>query len=642
MMELGLIKVAAVSPQFRVADIEFNIAEIKKIATILNSEDVAIAVFPELCITGYTCADLFYQQLLLKEVENKLIDFCEYTEDIKTTFILGAPLKNYGKLFNCAVVISNGEILAVIPKTYICNYNEYYEERWFSSEYDRLNDYINIGTIAVPFGTDILFESIYDENVCFGVEICEDLWAVKPPSNDMAISGATMIFNLSASNELLGKYKYRKGLVKYQSAKLLAGYIYTSSNANESTTDTAFSGHSMIFENGKCLYEMREFSFETTYSVACLDLQIISNDRIKNNSFGISKSEKQFRRVLVDIESFNGTDLHRSYSKTPFVPQNINERNSVCEEISNIQVVGLAKRLKHIKSNNVVVGISGGLDSTLALISIVQTFKKLNLDLNGITAVTMPGFGTTDRTKNNAINLIKLLNLNLREIDIQKSVNQHFEDINHNSELHDIVYENSQARERTQILMDIANQLNGIVVGTGDMSEYALGWCTYNGDQMSMYGINSGIPKTLIKYLIDWYATEVFENEISEILKDIIATPISPELLPPDINGNIQDTEKSIGPYLLNDFIMFYFLRYNFSPKKIYYIATKSFSDLFCESEIKEALINFYKRFFISQYKRSSMPDGVKVGTVSLSQRADWRMPSDAEFKLWISDLENY
>ena len=641
MYDLGFCKVASVSPEFKIADIDFNLKEIKKLAQQLNDNLVEIAVFPELCITGYTCGDLFFQKLLLKQAELAFVDFCEFSENFKTIFILGAPLVNSGKLFNCAVVISQGEIIGVVPKTYICNYNEYYEERWFSSDFDRTNNLITIGTYSVPFGADLIFESIYDENLSFGVEICEDLWAVKPPSNDLAVMGATIIFNLSAGNELLGKNIYRNELVKFQSAKLISAYVYAGANANESSTDTTFSGHLMIYENGRQLSQFREFSFESQIITAYVDIQLLTNDRIKNNTFSISKSEKQYRRVLADFSYYNGENIERNYSQHPFVPADLNERTSNCEEISKIQVTGLSKRLLHIGTQITVIGVSGGLDSTLALLSIVKTYQKLNFPLENIIAVTMPGFGTTNRTKSNATKLIELLKTSFREINISNAVKQHFEDINHNPENFDIVFENSQARERTQILMDIANQVNGIVVGTGDMSEYALGWCTYNGDQMSMYGINSGIPKTLIKYLIEWYANDVFDGEISEILKDIINTPISPELLPPDKDGNIaQDTEKSVGPYLINDFILYYFLRYNFTPLKIFVLIKKAFGDLFEDEEIKSYLRGFFKRFFVSQYKRSSMPDGVKVGTVSLSQRADWRMPSDAEYNLWLNEID--
>jgi NAD+ synthase (glutamine-hydrolysing) len=636
----GYVRLAVISPEMRIADVDFNTKKILEAISNCEKESCQIILFPELNITGYSCGDLFFQSKLLHKVKESISEICSKLKNKDILVVLGAPLKTRGKLFNTAVVINNGQILGIVPKTYLCNSSEYYEERWFSSEYDRVNDYIQWNGQKIPFGADLIFEQTDEPNSKIGIEICEDLWAVKSPSLDLALAGAQVLLNLSASNEVLTKSEYRRELVRMQSARCLSTYAICSSGANESSTDTVYSGHSIIAENGMILNETERFSFQTQIAIADIDIEKLENERIKNNSFGISKASKDFRIIPFSLKNIRTDKLHREINKNPFVPKDINSRREVCEEIFAIQTIGLIQRLKYIDTKKIVIGLSGGLDSTLALLVAYDAFKKLRYNLKNILAVNMPGPGTSKGTKSNAEDLAKLLKINFNSISIEKSLIQHLTDIGHSEKSSDVTFENAQARERTQILMDLANKNSGIVLGTGDLSEIALGWSTYNADHMSMYNVNSGVPKTLVKYIIQWVAEEKFSGKMSEVLNGISNTPISPELLPADSHGRItQKTEDIIGPYELHDFFLYNFVRMNYSPEKILFLANKVFSDSYRKNDIQKWLKVFYKRFFSNQFKRSCMPDGIKVGTVSLSPRADWRMPSDANYELWIKDI---
>ncbi len=646
--ELGFIRIAAVSPEVKVADITFNKIEIIEQIKIAYKKQCQIVLFPELAVTSYTCGDLFFQNTLLKKSLAAVEEIALVTEKLNCIVILGAPLVANNMLFNCAFVLANGEIQGIVPKTYIPNTNEFYEKRWFSSEFGRISDEIYSGNKKIPFGADLCFSIENISNLKFGVEICEDLWAVEPPSSQLSLTGANLIFNLSASNEVLGKHQYRKQLVISQSARTLSAYIYASAGTGESSTDLCFSGSLLIAENGILLNEGKRFNFNSQMEIADIDFEKLNSERLKNSSFAAAPRNKLFREVSIKLKlrkkvdkidtivsSQNKIKLYRKVSPTPFIPQE-SDRAAVCKEIFNMQSTALAKRIQHTQSKTIVLGVSGGLDSTLALIVAFKTFEMLGLDKKNLIAVTMPGFGTSKRTKTNAEEISKLLGVKLLVIPIEKAVKQHFEDIGHNPELKDIVYENAQARERTQILMDLANKYNGFVLGTGGLSELALGWCTYNGDHISMYGVNSGIPKTLIKYIIEWAALEEFEKNIADILLNIIETPISPELLPTENGEIVQKTEKEIGDYILNDFFLYYFFRFGFSTEKIQFLAEIAFENIYKTSEITNWLTQFYKRFFTQQFKRSCLPDGVKIGSVSLSPRGDWRMPSDASFTEWV------
>lgn len=636
--EQGFVRVGAVVPKLKVADTEINCNEIIKQIEVASNNKVQIVVFPELCITGYTCQDLFEQDILLEKSEKSLNKILEYTKNLDIVCIIGMPIKSENQLFNTAVVIQKGRILGIVPKTFIPNYSEFYEKRWFASSKNANKKEIEILGQKVPFGIDLLFKDKTNNEICFGIEICEDIWAVEPPSNKLALLGANVIFNLSASNEVIGKKEYRRELVKMQSAKTISGYVYCSSGVNESTSDLVFSGESMIFENGSCLANNERFDFESNMIFTEIDTKRLSNDRRKNTSFMGNPVDLEYREIKINIPD-DIENLTRKYSKTPFVPEDKKKISEICEEILNIQSYGLAKRLLHTNINKTVIGISGGLDSTLAFLVIIKAYEILNLPKENIIAITMPGFGTTSRTHNNSMNLINEYGATFREINITKSSLQHFEDIGHDKNIKDVTYENAQARERTKILMDIANKENGLVVGTGDLSELALGWCTYNGDHMSMYAVNASIPKTLVKYIIKWVADNSKE-ECKNIINDILDTPISPELLPPDEKGNIeQKTEEKVGPYILHDFFLYHFLRYGAEPKKIYTLACKTFKQDFKEEEIKHWLQAFIKRFFTQQFKRNCMPDGPKVGTVSLSPRGDLRMPSDASYNNWLNNF---
>lgn len=639
--EYGFVRVGAVSPELRVGDIAFNTQKIIEAIDIAAKNYCSILLFPELCITGYTSADLFYQSIFLEKAKESISEIARHTRETKTAAIVGAPLSIYNKIYNCAIFISSGNIVGIVPKTYLPNTNEYYEERWFSSEFERTSDEINWDNRRIPFGADLLFEQPNIPNLLIGIEICEDLWSIIPPSLNLAASGATVLLNLSASNEILAKSKYRAELVRSQSARCLAAYVYASAGPGESSTDLVYSGHSMISEYGYMLAQSDRFKFETQIIYADIDLERLNNERIKNSSFSSIKIEKNYKILKFEFEEKEVHSLSRSINPAPFVPSDKIERTENCNEIFSIQTAGLAKRIRHLNFPKCIIGISGGLDSTLALLVAYKTFILQNRNKKDIIAVTMPGFGTTQRTKSNAEKLAAKLGVTLKKIPIKDSVLKHFEDIGHNPNEHDLVFENAQARERTQILMDLANKMNGIVIGTGDLSEIALGWATYNGDHISMYGVNSGIPKTLVKYIIQWCAEVEFDGEASRILLDIINTPISPELLPAGKNGEIiQQTEKSIGPYELHDFFLFYSLRHNFSPHKIVFLAGQAFKDKYTHNEITKWLSVFYRRLFSQQFKRSCMPDGIKVGSVALSPRGDWRMPSDAEMKIWIEDIE--
>ncbi len=634
-MKYGFINVAAAVPAIKVADIDYNVMQIESLMAQAEGKGVEILVTPELCITGYSCQDLFREQLLLDKSEEGILQLLDFTRKLDTILIVGAPVLVNSLLYNCAVVIQRGQILGVVPKTYLPNYGEFYEKRWFASAQDLNPTDIYLAGSPVHVSSEPILFTTGDE-VKFGVEICEDVWAPIPPSNNLSLAGADIIFNLSASDELIGKHDYLRGLLAQQSARTISGYVYASCGFGESTQDVVYGGNAMIFENGKILVEGERFSFQPQIQIGQIDIEKLRTERRQNTTFINAQRGAHALNIPAKAVTPKEFVLIRDIDAHPFIPKS-GDMQTRCEEILNIQVAGLAKRLYHINAQTAVIGISGGLDSTLALLVTVKAFDKLGLDLKGIIGVTMPGFGTTDRTYNNAIKLMQTLGVTIREISIAKAVTQHFEDIGHDMKQHDITYENSQARERTQILMDVANQVNGIVVGTGDLSELALGWATYNGDHMSMYGVNAGVPKTLIRYLVSYVAGEM----ATDTLLDIVDTPISPELIPADEQGRIkQKTEDLVGPYELHDFFIYYFLRYGFGPAKIYIMAQKAFADAYDDETIKKWLKTFCRRFFTQQFKRSCLPDGPKVGSVSLSPRGDWRMPSDASSALWISECD--
>ena len=640
MKELGFIRVGAIVNKLALANPLKNadviIKEIKKAETL----GVSIVTTPELSFTGYTCGDLFLQEQLLDDSIKALEQVLNETKDIDIISILGIPLRHDNQLFNCAVVITKGKILGVIPKTYIPNYQEFYEARWFSSSKELITEEIEILGQLVPITTNILFQDKTLKEATFGIEICEDLWTVNPPSNNHALAGATMVFNLSSSNELIGKQEYRKSLVSSQSARTISAYIYASSGVMESTSDILFGGASMIYENGSILAENKRFELESNIITADIDVLKLANDRIKNKSFMKNTNLEEYKIIKLDIKD-NIKELNREYKEYPFVPSNELERNKRCEEIIEIQSTALARRLIQVGNPKCVIGMSGGLDSTLAFLVIVKAYEKLKRNPKDIIGITMPGFGTTDRTYQNSIDLVKEYGGTLKEISIKDAALLHMKDIGLPETDRSVTYENIQARERTQILMDVANMENGLVIGTGDLSELALGWCTYNGDHMSMYAVNTSIPKTLVRYLVAW-VKDTTDGKKKEVLQDILDTPISPELLPPDEAGNIlQKTESSIGPYVLHDFYLYHFLRYGATPKKIYTLAKHTFKNSFSKEEIKKWLKVFIRRFFTQQFKRNCIPDGVKVGSISLSPRGDLRMPSDANYETWIKELED-
>ena len=638
MKENGFVRVGALVNKLSLGNAIENAKEISRQIKKAYEAGVEIIVTPELSLTGYTCGDMFLQDKLVKDSIIGLEYVLSETKSLNIISIIGMPISTNNALFNCGVVINRGKLLGIIPKTYIPNYKEFYECRWFSSSLNLNINEIELLGQKVPLGCDLLFQDRKNPNITFAIEICEDLWAVTPPSNDYAKSGATIIFNLSSSNELIGKHNYRKNLISSQSSKTISAYIYASSSMLESTSDILFGGASLIYENGTLLKEGERFLTESNIIYQDIDVLRLVNDRRVNKSFNFSSDNKIYRRINIDIHN-NISKLERKYSKYPFVPKDDILRNERCLEIINIQSSALARRLIQLNYPKCVIGMSGGLDSTLAFLVTVRAFEKLNLDNKNIIGITMPGFGTTDRTYNNSIKLVESYNATLKKINIKEACTIHMKDIGLNPTDRSITYENIQARERTQILMDVANMEKGIVIGTGDLSELALGWCTYNGDHMSMYSVNSSIPKTLIRYLVKWF----MDNEKGirhDVLKDILSTPISPELLPPDKYGNIvQKTENSIGPYVLHDFFLYHFLRHGVRPKKLYFLALHTFDD-FSREDILNYLKVFIKRFFTQQFKRNCVPDGIKVGSISLSPRGDLRMPSDMEYKSYLKELD--
>ena len=630
-MNNGFIRVAAAIPELRVADCAFNVARMADLIRKGEEEKVQVICFPELSVTGYTCADLFQQQQLLSEAKKALNELQMLTFSTSSVIIAGMPVRVESHLFNTAVVLQGGHILGVVPKTHLPNNNEFYEKRWFTSGTLADVKTISLSGEQVPFGTDLLFT---DGKFTFGIEICEDLWVPIPPSSQQALHGAEIIFNLSATNELIGKHHYLRQLIEQQSARCNAGYVYASAGAGESSTDVVYAGNGLIAENGIIIAVSERFSFEPQLIVNDIDIDRLQAERIRNTNYANDKSALVYRTIQLEDAHFTHFELKRTFDKYPFVPP-VYDRDESCHEIFSIQIGGLAKRWQHTHSETVVIGISGGLDSTLALLVCVKTADKLGYDRKRITGITMPGFGTTGRTYTNAVNLMKSLGVTMLEISIKDACLQHFNDINHDPEVHDVVYENTQARERTQILMDIANKEHGIVIGTGDLSEMALGWSTYNGDHMSMYGVNSGVPKTLVRYLVDWAAHQL-DATSEEILQDILDTPVSPELLPADGNGDIaQKTEDIVGPYELHDFFLYYLVRFGYSPSKILFLAKYAFAGCYPDEVTEKWLKIFIHRFFAQQFKRSCIPDGPKVGSINLSPRGDWRMPSDAaEFEV--------
>ena len=634
-MKDGFIRVAAATPDIKVADCDYNADRIIELIRQADEEDASIVVFPELCITGYTCGDLFLQKVLLDGAKNALVKIAEATADCDLLAFVGLPFELDGKLYNCAAALCRGEILGLVPKTNIPAYSEFYEARHFTPwQGGVLNVYFS--DTWFPFG-DIIFKCENVPELAVGVEICEDLWVPEPPSGKLAESGATIICNLSASDEIIGKGEYREQLVKSQSARLVCGYIYADAGMGESTQDLIFSGHNLIAENGAIVGESRKFTTGLTFGE--IDLHRLTAERKRMNTFTVNSVERKVEREYYNVKPKN-LDLKRRFPPMPFVPTNKDDLNSRCEEILTMQATGLATRLRHIGCKTAVIGLSGGLDSTLALIVAVHAFDMLGLDRKGIIAVTMPCFGTTKRTKSNAYYLAEAYGVTLKEIDITAAVSQHFADIGQSKEKLDVTFENGQARERTQVLMDIANQRGGIVIGTGDLSELALGWATYNGDHMSMYGVNASVPKTLVRHLVAYESNNTENKRLSEVLADVLATPVSPELLPPTEGEISQKTEDIVGPYELHDFFLYYMVRCGFPPKKILRIAEQSFAGRFDRDTIKKWLTVFLKRFFSQQFKRSCLPDGPKVGSVTLSPRGDWRMPSDACVRLWLEDLE--
>ena len=639
----GFIRVGSALPKCKLADCIYNTEELIQILQQANEKQIQILVFPELSITAYTCGDLFFQHSLLEYAEKGLNDIVKASQNIDVFAVVGIPIVIDNQLFNCAVAIYKGNILGIVPKSYLPNYSEFQEKRWFSSAKQLLSNEIVLCGQKVPIGTDLIFKAEHIPYCKIGIEICEDLWSVIPPSSYQALSGATILLNPSASNELASKYDYRKQLISQQSSRCIAAYVYSSSGIGESTQDMVFSGHGLIYENGTLLKESERFMKETQLIYADVDLELLQNDRMKNTTFAENQNcHTAFREIIFSMKPQTSIkELQRIVKPHPFIPENNEYLDKRCQDIFHIQVAGLARRIEHTKAKSVVVGISGGLDSTLALLVSVKACDYLGISPKHVIGITMPGFGTTDRTYQNALSLMEALGIQTREISIQKAALQHFEDIGHDVSIHDVTYENTQARERTQILMDIANKENGFVVGTGDLSELALGWATYNGDHMSMYGVNAGVPKTLIRVLVRWIAEYgSLSQKANEILLDVLDTPVSPELLPPDEKGNInQKTEEIVGPYELHDFFLYYVVRFGFSPSKILFLAENAFQGEYERATLLKWLKNFYHRFFMQQFKRSCMPDGPKVGTISLSPRGDWRMPSDAYNHVWMEEV---
>lgn len=649
-MEYGFIKVATAIPSVKVGDVKFNTRQIESQIALAEGQGVEIIVFPELCITGYTCQDLFLQQMLLESAETAMMMLLDFTRQLDIISIVGLPVVVGDLLLNCAAIIQHGKILGLVPKTYLPNYREFYEKRWFASAQDLRETTVRFAGHRITVTPDPQI-FITSEGAQFGVENCEDVWAPAPPSNKLALAGAELIFNLSASDELSGKHTYLKSLLAQQSARTITGYIYSSCGFGESTQDVVFGGNALIYENGSLIAEGERFSLEPQMRIAQIDIEKLRSERRTNSTYvnaqrNVKYAIRSGRYSVHNIEMlapFNRRDfvLEREIDAHPFIPHEA-EMGVTCEEIFNIQLMGLAKRIVHTGAKHLILGISGGLDSTLALLVCVKAFDKLGMNRKDIIGVTMPGFGTTDRTYRNAITLMGSLGVTIREISIADAVEQHFKDIGHDISVHDVTYENAQARERTQILMDLSNELGGIVVGTGDLSELALGWATYNGDHMSMYGVNASVPKTLIQHMVRYVAESGVDEKSRVTLLDIVDTPISPELTPADESGEIrQKTEDLVGPYELHDFFLYYFLRFGFRPKKLFFLACQAFEGVYDEIIVQKWLVVFLRRFFSQQFKRSCLPDGPKVGNVSLSPRGDWRMPSDASSAIWLAEAES-
>lgn len=634
-MKHGFVKVAAITPKIRVADPVYNAQVICEKIDEAVEKGAQILVFPELCLTGYTCNDLFLQELLLKRAREQLVVIANHTIGLDALLFVGLPLEHEQKLYNVAAVLQNGEILAFIPKSNIPNYAEFYEYRHFTPGKATVTTCVFEGE-EIPIGRNILLETEVIEGLIIGCEICEDAWVANPPSTAHALAGATVIVNLSASDETVGKDTYRETLISATSARLLAAYIYASAGEGESTQDVVFGGHNIIAENGTILAEAARFMNETVY--ADIDIHRIRTERRRTTSFQL-ETDGEYLVIPFELEE-REVQLNRTFGKMPFVPADQHMREKRCDEILSIQSYGLKKRFEHTGSRTAVVGISGGLDSTLALLVTVRAFDLLGMERENIIAVTMPCFGTTDRTYENACTLAKTLGATLEEVDIREAVTLHFRDIKQDSNNHDVTYENGQARERTQVLMDIANKTGGLVIGTGDMSELALGWATYNGDHMSMYGVNAGVPKTLVRHLVRFYADTCKNAELNKVLLDVLDTPVSPELLPPEGGKIAQKTEDIVGPYELHDFFLYYMLRCAFEPSKIYRIAKAAFAGEYDEVFILKWLKTFYRRYFSQQFKRSCLPDGPKVGSVAVSPRGDLRMPSDAAVRIWMDEVD--
>lgn len=651
-MKHGFIRIAVAIPHLQVGNCVYNAERIIAQAQQAVEKGVTAVCFPELCLTGYTCQDLFHSQVVLDEAKEALLYIMSQTATLHITLLLGLPIAHQNRLYNCAAVISEGKVLGLVPKAFLPNYNEFYEMRWFASAFDlNAGAEVTIGEQSVPLSHQLIFKAEGEEQWCFGIEICEDLWSATPPSTELSLQGADVIFNLSASNELVTKDDYRRSLIANQSARCICGYVYASAGFGESTQDVVFTGNTYVAENGALLKSTAESVLDERLVVSEVDVEKLRAERQSNTSFGVAQG-KALQRGLYKMIHYNSPtatwkNLTREINPLPFVPRGFSLDNR-CEEILHIQACGLAKRLTHTHSTKVVLGISGGLDSTLALLVCVKTFDMLRLSREGIIGVTMPGYGTTDRTYTNALSLMKALGITTKEINIRKACEQHFSDIGHDGETPDITFENVQARERTQILMDLSNLENALVIGTGDLSELALGWATYNGDHMSMYGVNVSVPKTLIRHLVRYSALQFGEHNVRETLLDIVDTPISPELTPANAQGEIvQKTEDLVGPYELHDFFLYHTLRFGMRPEKIFYLATHAFDghdervSNYSKAIIKHWLTVFFRRFFAQQFKRSCLPDGPKVGSCSLSPRGDWRMPSDASSFLWLKACED-
>lgn len=663
--DYGLFRVATAIPTVKVADVEYNLKQHIQLLREAHSEGVQLLVFPELSLTGYTCADLFHHRPLLDATVQAIMHLAEAARGIDMAVIVGAPLTYCNRLYNCAVLLGDGQVIGIVPKIYLPNYNEFYESRWFAPGTDiKPGSRISLGELGgtsynnINFGPNYLFDF---EGVTVGIEICEDLWVPMPPSSRMALAGANVIVNLSCSDEVLGKHAYLRRMIEAQSGRLVCAYVYASAGFGESSTDLVFAGKGMIAENGSIIAESERFKLEPSLKIADVDIEKLMVLRRTQTTFTqmIQQPDEttfysEFRRIMEPTQNGYATigltklttpdfekKLYRTVVPTPFVPAEGDDMEARCSEIFNIQIQGLVTRLSHINCRTAVIGISGGLDSTLALLVTVRAFDKLGWDRKRIIGITMPGFGTSGRTYNNSIGLMESLGITSQEISIKDSVNQHFKDLDVDSSVHDVTYENCQARERTQILMDMSNKTGGIVIGTGDLSELALGWCTYNGDHMSMYAVNVSIPKTLVKYLVKWVALSSVDQRSKEILLDIFDTPISPELIPTDEQGNIaQKTEDLVGPYELHDFFLYHSFRFGASPSKIFFLARKAFDGVYDNATILKWLRTFFRRFFQQQFKRSCLPDGPKVGTVSISPRGDWRMPSDACASLWLKECD--